>query len=373
MEIQDRIQNSMRPFLEHEEQIRRMTEISDALKGNLPSAATLSPGMDVIAKIEENDAVKHLEEYTSAITAAETLYANTPSTAEILGNAVMKFGNYFANYQINSGIYDAVSAFEQKMYAFGSTFQKIIDNTSSALMSAFESPMMQWLQSFDFTPVWSFLENLEFEGDYLDKYKELNGAYLTAMYECKWFPYAGWSVDIRIFSAVSDIISKSRGASNRREKRIDEVIFAYYTKNEIKSIKRTWRNSDLEPHIKKILGQAIEAHLRGEYVLTITCLSTMWEGLIHKRLNVTERLSSRKTKEGFKELISENDFAPIFSDFYEKFIVCDCNSPEEVIDGVPNRNAVSHSKYKKYPNKKASLNAILLTDFIIGLEPKEMN
>ena len=67
------------------------------------------------------------------------------------------------------------------------------------------------------------------------------------------------------------------------------------------------------------------------------------------------------------------DKSPIFSDFYENFIVCDCNSPDEVIDGVPNRNGVSHSKYKKYPNKKASLNAILLTDFIIGLKSKETN
>ncbi|MBR3993954.1 MAG: hypothetical protein IKI97_01580, partial [Clostridia bacterium] len=132
MEIQDRIQNSIRPFLEQEEQIRRMTEISDALKGNLPSAATLSPAMDVIAKIEENNVVKHLDEYTSAMTAAETLFANTPSPAEILGNAVMKFGNYFANYQINSGIYDALSAFENKIAsAFGNNLQTIIDKTSS--------------------------------------------------------------------------------------------------------------------------------------------------------------------------------------------------------------------------------------------------
>ena len=115
MEIQDKIQNSVRPFLEHEEQIRKMVEISDALKGDLPSAATLSPAMEVIAKFEENDAIKHLDEYTSAMTAAETLFANTPTPAEILGNAVMKFGNYFANYQINSGIYDALSAFENKI------------------------------------------------------------------------------------------------------------------------------------------------------------------------------------------------------------------------------------------------------------------
>ena len=58
MEIQDRIQNSVRPFLEHEEQIRKMVEISDALKGDLPSAATLSPAMEVIAKFEENGVIR---------------------------------------------------------------------------------------------------------------------------------------------------------------------------------------------------------------------------------------------------------------------------------------------------------------------------
>ena len=40
-------------------------------------------------------------------------------------------------------------------------------------------------------------------------------------------------------------------------------------------------------------------------------------------------------------------------------------------EGVPNRNGIAHSWYKKYPNKKASLNASVLTDFIINLNPRE--
>ena len=84
--------------------------------------------------------------------------------------------------------------------------------------------------------------------------------------------YAGWTADITMTAEISDILATSRGASKRREKRIDKVILDYYDKNEIKFIKRIWRESDLEPHIKRILGQALEAHLRGEYALCISFL-----------------------------------------------------------------------------------------------------
>jgi len=137
-------------------------------------------------------------------------------------------------------------------------------------------------------------------------------------------------------------------------------------------MKRTWKESDYEPHIKRMLGQAIDAHLRGEYALTISCLATMWEGLIHHKLHIEGRYGQKKTKEGFAKLIDENDYEVIFSDFYENLIVSQCDTVDDVKEGVPNRNGVSHSKYKKYPNKKASLNAILLTDFIIKLEPLEI-
>jgi len=192
------------------------------------------------------------------------------------------------------------------------------------------------------------------------------------MFACKWFPYAGWTVDAQILDDVSYILATSRNKAEnkRREKRIDEVVFKYYTKKEIKAIKSRWYHSDLQPHIKKILGQAVEAHFRGEYVLTTTCLATMWEGLIRDKLNV-KRINQKKTSEELKELSIANDFDEIYADFYTKLILCDCSSPEEVVEGIPNRNAIGHSQYKKYPNKKSSLNAILITDFLINLKPKE--
>lgn len=137
-----------------------------------------------------------------------------------------------------------------------------------------------------------------------------------------------------------------------------------------------WRESDLEPHIKRILGQALEAHLRGEYALCISSLATMWEGLIYIKANnatMQDRHRQRMeiTKKELEDLTEANDYDKIFSDYFNTFIVSQCNKVDDVVDGVPNRHGVSHSWYHSYPSKKASLNAILLTDFIIGLEPLE--
>lgn len=235
---------------------------------------------------------------------------------------------------------------------------------------AMNSLAINWLQSIDFSPLQNVLKNIT-RGLDLEKLKALKQEFLQAMYECYWFPYVGSANSISLMTDVFDIIATSRGASKRREKRIDQVVFSYYTTTEIKNIKRRWKNSDLKPHIKKILGQAIEAHLRGEYVLTISCLASMWESLIYNRAGITIPLHQKKTKEEFKTLSERNGFDEIFYEFYDHLILGHVNSPEEAIDGVPSRNGCLHGQYKKYPNKKASLNAILLTDFIINFQTEE--
>ena len=235
---------------------------------------------------------------------------------------------------------------------------------------AINSSAIKWLQKIDFSPLQNVLKSIT-RGLDLERLKALKQEFLQAMYECNWFPYVGSANSISLMLDVFDIITTSRGASKRREKRIDQVVFSYYTTTEIKNIKRRWKNSYFKPHIKKILGQAIEAHLRGEYVLTISCLASMWESLIYNRAGITTPLHQKQTKEEFKALSERNGFDEIFSEFYDYLILGHVNSPEEAIDGVPSRNGCLHGHYKKYPNKKASLNAILLTDFIISFQTEE--
>lgn len=370
MEISEKIAKSTEPFLQQQEHIQK---IVDATGVNIPDISIPTSVTNNLAILQEDTALKAISQSSKALQAATLGEAVLKGIGENVLSATIPnytFVNPVLN-KVNASITKMMQTFnDSAARLLADSVSNIVGNLSSAMLNVVRSPAMEWIQSIDFSPMFTFLEDLNLDTDALKKYKQLSQVYLTAMYECKWFPYVGWTADISLMAEVSDIIATSRGKSKRREKRIDQAIFAYYTKKEIKEIKRTWKNSDLEPHIKKILGQAVEAHLRGEYVLTITCLATMWEGLIHQKLHINGRYSQKKTKKDFVKLIDENDYEPIFSEFYENLIVSQCDTPEEVIEGVPNRNGISHSKYKKYPNKKASLNAILLTDFIIGLEPK---
>ncbi len=360
METAQKISDSLKPIIEQQQKMQELIRVSKPQIDALTIAAESMKSFKASYALSGIDLKPILPKF------------ETPKMEGLYSSYAIKMTNVLKSYHFDTGLSAAAEAINQSMrLALSDSFKVISSRLADSFAVAIKSPMIEWLKSFDFSPIVPVLENLNFDTELLERYARLDDAYLTAMYESKWFPYAGWTVDIGLFLEVSNIIATSRGASKRREKRIDKAIFTYYTQKEIKEIKRSWKNSDLDTHIKKILGQAIDAHLRGEYALTITCLATMWEGLIQKRANVTQRQSSRKTTQNLKELVKENEFEPVFGDFYSQMIVNDCNTSDDVVEGVPNRNGVSHSKYKKYPNKKASLNAILLTDFIIGLKPLE--
>ena len=78
---------------------------------------------------------------------------------------------------------------------------------------------------------------------------------------------------------------------------------------------------------------------------------------------------SKRTRENLNKLIEENEFDEVFSSFCEEFIFYDCRKAEEVTPDVPGRHGIAHCWYNTYPNRKVALNAILFTDFLLGLKP----
>jgi len=339
IELQNRLQESCKPILEQQARIQQLTA---PLLNSLPTSNLAVSALNGLAHMTESPAVQLIRENSMLMqNATASLYKSIQPFR--LDNSIWE--QFHTNTAAILDSYrDAVSG----NLATGLCASLAVVNAQIAA-----SPALQWIHSIDFSPWIDTLRNLHIGDDFLKRYRELNDVCLTALYECKWFPYASWSADLRLTREIYHVLSTSRGASKRREKRVDKLILGYYTPQRIKEIKRTWNDSDLEPHIKKILGQALEAHLRGEYA------------------HITGRYSQKKTGRDFSELIKENDLKPVFGELYEKLIVCDCNTVDEVVEGIPNRNGVSHSKYKKYPNKKASLNAISIADFIIHLEPKQ--
>lgn len=252
-------------------------------------------------------------------------------------------------------------------------YMSSIQNALNSLTAMWEgvdiqSPLLNWLDTLDFSPLTRIWEHWDIDGLFKNRYKQLHKLHQRTMYKANWFPYASTLADDTLFDEINEIIFSSHideNISKRCEKRIDRAILSYYTPKRIKEIKKQWNASDIEPFMKKALGQALEAYLRKEYALMIPFLATMWEGV----LTAKDPEYRAKKKESFKKLVAENGYDDVFSDFYNTMIIKTCRSVDDVIDGVPNRHGVAHGWYVKYPTQKAALNAILLTHFVINLKP----
>lgn len=270
--------------------------------------------------------------------------------------------------------------FESPAIKICEEWSNIARNLASGLTAFVTSPVMQeiqtitsslgkWLQTVDFSPLVSILESINNIGFNYD-YEEVNEIYLKAMFDARWFPYAGWLADFRLADEMVEILNTSR-ASKNRIKRIDKLIFSYYNKEEMNDMKRKWRKRNLPSYMTRILIQSVQAYNRREYALTVSALSTLWEGIIQEKVNDDSYRISRKTRENLKKLIGENKFDDIFASFCEEFIFYNCTAVEEVKPDVPGRHGIAHCWYNTYPSRKMALNAILFTDFLLELKPLE--
>lgn len=378
MELTEKLRESVAPILEQQDKMQRIIDAA-----SIPKIAVASPTMDALKEITDNSAVKILQENSLAIQAAtESTRAmqvftgigsavqalHDSSMVHTIGELAMK--SAFPTYQFESPALKAIEAWSNSAVANLATgLTALVTNPVMQEIQSLSSNFGKWLQTVDFSPLTSILENIQNIGFGYD-YEEVNEVFLKAMFDARWFPYAGWIADFRIVDAMLEILDTSR-ASKNRVKRIDKLIFSYYDKDEINNLKRGWRQMNLPSYMTRILVQSVQAYHRREYALTVSALSTLWEGIIQEKMNDTSYRITRKTRDNLTTLIEENEFDKIFSSFCEEFIFYNCTKPEDVKPDVPGRHGIAHCWYDTYPNRKMALNAILFTDFLLGLKPIE--
>lgn len=377
MELTEKLYDSTSPIIEQQERLQRIIDTA-----TIPKIAISSPAIDTLKEITDFSTAKVLQDNDATIRAL-TGNDRTLQTLSGVGSAIETLRNSrlihtmdelairsaIPNYQFEIPLLKVIDVWNHSSVTdLASGLTALVTNPVMQEMQTITSSLGKWLLTVDYSPLTTILERIRPVGFDHD-YGEVNRVFLNAMYNAKWFPYAGWIADIELFAEVNHILSTSHSVKNhmskRCEKRIDKAILSYYTKEEIKRLKYQWKESALESHIKKALGQTLEAYLRKEYALVIPFLATMWEGIIKSKTKV----NTKQLKEDFKKLVDENGFDEVFSDFYNNMIISTCYSVDDVVEGVPNRHGVAHSWYPKYPSQKAALNAILLTDFLINLEP----
>ena len=378
MEISDKLRESVSPILEQQDKIQRIVEAA-----KIPKIDAAFPELDTLKEVVNNNSLGILQENSVAMNAltessrAISSLIGTDSALQALQNngtfhtiGELAIKSAIQTYQFESPALKMIEAWNNS----------VITNLAAGLTALVTNPVMQeiqsvtsnlgkWLQTIDFSPLTSILENIQNIGFDYD-YEEVNEVFLKAMFDARWFPYAGWIADFRIVDAMLEILDTSR-ASKNRIKRIDKLIFSYYDKEEINDVKRGWRQMNLPSYMTRILVQSVQAYHRREYALTVSALSTLWEGIIQEKVNDGSYRVSRKTRENLTKLIEKNEFDKIFSSFCEEFIFYNCTKAEDVKPDVPGRHGIAHCWYDTYPSRKMALNAILFTDFLLGLKPLE--
>lgn len=243
------------------------------------------------------------------------------------------------------------------------SLRKITESYNYSVSQILQSSALQWLNSFDFTPIADAFRKIS-DIDF-DKFKK---AYLQEMYDAHWFPYTSWNSDFCLSVEIIDIIAKTRKSKNRIKK-IDKIVFDYHTKNRIQKIKKQWRTLGIPEYQMRILHQVIQAYHRREYALTVIVLTTQWEGIIYRKAHDNGRKDTKKAKKHLAALTEHNNYSDILNSYYDEFIMYNCNSSHEIIEDVPGRHCAAHNFYDKYPSRKAALNAILFTDILLNLKP----
>ncbi len=323
-----------------EQQAKISSMVAPALKQQKPLSAVTRPLRDIQADM----AFKSMEMISPAIQTHYQHIANALSAS---------FRPILDSYMplMNDAIINIVSSYQFDFV------QRI------------QLPIQQMLEAIDFSPIYSVFEQLK--GFDLSKYKGLfNGIIISETYDTKWFPHALCFDDRDMVAEFWGILGTTRKSKNRI-KQIDQLIFSRYDKGRIEGMKKSWRQKNVSSHIYRMMHQAVQAYHRKEYALTVVMLSTLWEGIIYDKANDPRRKSGKRTKEDFCKLISQTDYDALFGSFFDEYIMYDCRSVDDVIEDVPGRNSSAHSWYSKYPSRKAGLNAILFTDFLMKLEPLE--
>lgn len=376
IEVSENIKKSVAPILEQQEKMKKIVEAAA-----IPPIAVSTPALDAVKEMTNNSAVKAVQD---SINASNVIAASSKALQVCtgVGTVIEALHRNSAVKAIEElAIKSAIPTYQFEspaLRAFDEWNKKTVTNIVSGLTTLVQSPVMQeihsitshlgtWLQTVDFSPLARILENIRAIGFDFD-YKEINKIFLKAMSDAKWFPYAGWIADYTMVDEILEILDTSR-ASKNRIKRIDRLIFSYYNKDEINNLKRGWKQMNLPSYMIRILVQSVQAYHRREYALTVSALSTLWEGIIQEKAKDDSYRVSKKTRENLKKLIEENEFDRIFSSFCEEFIFYDCKKAEEVKPDVPGRHGIAHCWYNTYPNRKVALNAILFTDFLLRLKP----
>jgi hypothetical protein len=183
--------------------------------------------------------------------------------------------------------------------------------------------------------------------------------YEIALMELGWVSPSDF--DTALSKRIIELFER-RGKFAQRE--VDNLFLKIYTNDVIKDLTDSWWEYPFIQKRKIILQKCIEAHLQGNYELSIPVLMIQAEGICADPMDYKGYIKPAIFKEDVKREYFDNDYNNPFMKFFDK--VWNKNfyyNSNRTIES--NRNAILHGHDLNYANKKNSLRLIFFIDFMI--------
>ena len=200
-------------------------------------------------------------------------------------------------------------------------------------------------------------------------YDRVRAVYIKELYNANWCPFIYEACAISLVEELNGIILHTRRGSKSRQQKIDQFVFRHFGKKYISWLKKEWNKSSVPVKIRRTLRHILDDYEKREYAVVVVSLSTMWEGLIADMASLEGKAGPKQLKEAVKQFTEANDYTDAIAQYYDNFVLYHCYNPDQVKSDSPGRHYSAHGWwYSNYPTKKAALNAILFTDFLLAVK-----
>lgn len=146
-----------------------------------------------------------------------------------------------------------------------------------------------------------------------------------------------------------------------------DIYIKHFNNEMIKEITNEWYHMVILNDRKKIIRQAVVAHLHGEYYLSIPVMFSQIEGLIANIFHHKGSMGGKKYLDYIELLLNDKkdySFDDLIYTFYDTVVLASFHH-NEPIESFLSRHAILHGGDINYGTKINSIKALLLFDYMI--------
>lgn len=177
-----------------------------------------------------------------------------------------------------------------------------------------------------------------------------------------WWILPDWTIS-EIFNVVSLY-------KEGKKKEIEKQIISFFDNKKLNRMLKEWKQNPLLKSRMHILKDAIWAHNKGKYTLSVPALLPQLEGIMVEGLELTGRVPYKELKESFEAKLKtpEENFISITKSsgyrIIEKYISEKFEWGQPTNSKAVGRHTILHGHHTNYNRKKTSLKLILLIDYV---------